>query len=535
MAVTTLATGSTLAPYSGTFGRREAAHLMRRTTYGTTKARIQEAEALGLAGALDRLLTPGVTLPAPINYDFEDDPNVPIGATWVTAPYVEGVDVQGYRARSLRQYQYDSYTADEISLSGRMAFFWHNHFGITENGDARPIYRYYALLRASATGNFRQLIEDVTVSEVMLRFLNGNESLIGNPNENYARELLELFTLGKGEHVGSGDYTTYTEDDIRAIANALTGWQVWYYGSREADNQPASVFRVNRHDPAPRQLSHRFGDRLLTVVGEEAYKEVVDAVFAHPLAAHYLCRKLYRFFVYYDIDADVEANVIAPLAQALVDADFEVAPVLRLLLGSQHFFDITQRGALVKCPLQFTSDLMLGFGFPRPTDSLYQNNWLTRAQLWHMERQQMLLRQPPSVAGWKAYYQAPQYNRSWINASTLGTRTDFANSVVGNGFTHQMRNHRLDLLRYIEDFDNPTDPNALVAEFAERLISEPLDPVQLASLKELLIPGLPDFEWTVEYGDHLAHPDDEDLANAVRAKLQAMVRALVTSPEFHLF
>ena len=534
MLTATLAPAS-LAPYTGAFTRREASHLLRRSTFAVSKTRVQEAEALGLSGTIDRLLTAGDPLPDPVNVDFEDDPNVPIGSTWITAPYVDGVNVNSYRARSLRQYQMQCYIRDEMSLSGRMAFFWYNHFGMPETGDGRAVYQYHKLLREDGLGNFRSLIERVTIALPMLIFLNGNQSIVDRPNENYARELLELFTLGKGPQVGSGDYTTYTEDDVRAIANALTGWRTRGNGSRDPAQQPESYFQESRHDPNPRQLSPRFNNRVLSVVGEDAYLEVIEAIFDHPKAAHYLCRKLYRYFVYYDIDADVELNIIEPMAQALVAANFEVAPVLRLLLSSQHFFDMLQRGALIKSPLEFCADVTFGLNFPIPTDDIYQENWLYRRIGWAMESQLMTLRQPPSVAGWKAWYQAPQYHRTWINASTLGARTDFANLITGNGVSHQGRSHKLDLLPFIEDFDNPSDPNDLIAEFAERLISEPLDAVQLAALKEVLIPGLPDFEWTVEYNEHLADPHDEDLAAAVRAKVHAMVRTLLNSPEFHLY
>ena len=529
----------TLAPYTGPFTRREAAHLLRRTTYGVRRGRVDEAVALGLDGALDRLLARQAPLPPVVNPYYEDDPGIPVGTVWVDKPRTPGVNDSGYKAQSLRVWQLRSYVRDEFSLTGRMALFWHNHFGIQEAGDGRVTYRYYARLRDQALGNFRQLVSDTTVDPVMLRFLDGQSSRKGNPNENYARELLELFTLGKGEQVAEGDYTTYTEVDIRAIANKLTGWI-----SRSPSDGEAAVgfFEPRRHDPTPRQLSHRFAEAELVVEGEAAYEEVIERVFAHPLAAHYLCRKLYRTFVFYDIDEAVEAAVIEPLAATLRDGGFEVAPVLRQLLGSQHFFDMQQRGAIVKSPLDYFADLFYGLPYPKTPTTVGESIPLTADHTLffyygnQLSTLEMDLKAPPSVAGWKAWYQSPQYNRVWINASSLGYRTSLASLVIQRVRVDSYGNrYQLELLPYIAEFDNPSDPNALVAELAERLISEPLAPEQLDGLKEILIPGLPDFEWTVEYGKHLDDPDDEDLRMSVRKRVHDVVYALVTSPEFHLY
>ena len=527
-----------LDPYAGPFTRREAGHLLRRTTFGVTRARVDEAVALGPGAAVDRLLAAQPPLAPPLNHFFEDHPGVPVGATWVDAPRPPGVNVNAYQGQSLRTWHLRSYIRDEFSVAGRMALFWHNHFGVTESGDARLTYRYYARLRDRGLGNFRRMVEETTVDPVMLRFLDGHTNRRGNPNENYARELLELFTLGKGEQVAPGDYKTYTEDDVRAIANRLTGWLPRSPGE---DAPAVGVFVANRHDPAPRQLSARFAGAQLSAEGEEAYREVVATVFAHPLAAHYLCRKLYRTFVHYDIDAAVEASVIEPLAARLRESDFEVAPVLRLLLASEHFFDVRERGALVKSPLDYLADLVNGLPFPKTPTTPGDNSALeAEYRLYFYFYNQlpamlMDLKSPPSVAGWKAWYQSPQYHRTWINASTLAHRTNIADVIVRRHRRDRGNDYRLELLPFIATFDNPADPNDLLAELAERLLSEPLAPEQLAALKEILIPGLPDFEWTIEYNHHLDDPDDEDLRRSVRQKVHDVTYALVTSPEYHLY
>jgi len=528
------ATVSGLAPYQGTFGQAEANHLLRRTTFAVTQERINDAIDKGLSGSIDQLLLAMGDFGEPVNPYFTEDPNVPVGQTWINAPLVDGVNVNSYRGQSMQGYIMRHMLEGGFSLSPRMWLFWHNHFGILRTSERRVMYTNYKLLHDYCIGNFKALIKEITVDPAMLSFLNGNQNRAGSPNENYGRELLELFTLGKGDQVASGDYTTYTEDDIRALSNALTGWQTRNFNSKVMGENPLALFNGRRHDPAPRQLSHRFDNKVLTVVGEDAYKEVVDTIFEHPLAAHYLCRKLYRWFVFYEINATVEAEIIEPMAQALRDNDFEIAPVLRILLSSEHFFDVRHRGALIKNPIDYVADATTGLGFRPDADLVAMYGFYRRLNVEAAE-QLLSLDSPPSVAGYPAWHQAPQYNRIWINASTLASKTDFVGFVTGNGIFHDGMRVRPDFINYIEDFNNPTDPNDLIDEMGLRIIGEPLSSTQIDALKEILIPGLPDFEWTVEYSDYLANPDDMDMRQAVGRKLDAVVSALLNSPEFHLY
>jgi len=143
---------------------------------------------------------------------------------------------------------------------------------------------------------------------------------------------------------------------------------------------------------------------------------------------------------------------------------------------------------------------------------------------------------PPSVAGWGAYYQTPAFSRIWINSSTLQERTRFtrtmtsANGVnVGEGVRA-----RYDYLGWIKQIPGATDPNDLISGLTFYLLPRPLTDGQLANLKEVLIPGLPDFEWTVEYAAHLADPDEGDIAASVEAKLRALFLAIFSLAEFQL-
>ena len=524
-----------LTPYTGPYLRAQAWHLLRRTTFGTTTARVTESVSLGLTATLDRLLSDDDFAALPLNVEGAGDPNVPIGQTWVEAPYVQGFDVNPYRQRSLRAWQLRSYRLGGLSAQAKLSLFWHNHFAVArDNADARLFYGYLATLRRHALGNVRALVSAIVTDGAMLRFLNGNENVVGDPNENFARELLELYTIGKGAAAGAGDYTTFTEGDVRALARALTGWTVRGINSTDPDSQPEAIFIARRHDTDAKQLSARLGGATIADNGAAEYEDVLDVVFAQATMGDYLVRKLYRWFVYYDITPEVEAEIIQPLASQLRADGFALAPTLRRLLGSEHFFDMQRRSAMIQGPIDFTLAVTAALATELPTD-LRGDHLAMLALVDACGAQQQEPSQPPTVAGWKAYYQAPLYARTWINATTLAAREDLTTALTTAGLELNRRVRvEADLLGLIGGFANPSNPNELIVELAERLLPEPLAASQVDALKGVLLPGLPDFEWTVEYNQHLGDPDDTALAAGLEAKLRSLAAALLTSAEAHL-
>ncbi|MCB0587951.1 MAG: DUF1800 domain-containing protein [Phaeodactylibacter sp.] len=524
---------SGLEPYTGPWEYEQAAHLLRRALFGPTYVQIREAAGQGLGPTLEQLFTPLPLPEPPLNHFFQEDPQVPVGQTWVDAPYYENVNVRGYRRQSLRAWTMELLYSEGASIREKLTLFWHNHFAVREINDAKFLYKHISLLRKYAWGNFRELVKAVTIDPAMLRFLNGNQNTRTAPNENFARELLELFTIGKGPLAGPGDYTNYTEDDIREIARVLTGWRDVGFFSTNPGISVGAIFRPFQHDSGQKQLSHRFNNILIEDMGDQEYAHLIDVIFQQDEAARFICRKLYRWFVYYVIDDNAEENVIAPMAQLLVDNDYEIQPALEALLGSAHFFDMLNVGPMIKNPLDFVMSSIKPFGveFPQPLRPRY-NGFL--ALFNSTVLQQMEYYNPPQVAGWKAYYQEPQYYRTWINATTLPIRMLVTDTMALNGFPAGDFRVRIDPLAFVETIDNPNDPNALIEEFVQILFPQPITDDQKAALKEVLIPGLPDFEWTVEYNLYLANPDDEELAEAVATKLRQLIQAMLSMPEFYL-
>jgi uncharacterized protein (DUF1800 family) len=525
-------TTATLAPYTGPWGAEQAAHLLRRCLFGPTRAEIQAAATAGLAAVVNGLLTAPAAPAPPLNVAAADT-TVAIGSTWVGQPFDQ--TLEGVRRSSLRAWWLGQLLTQTASLSEKMTLFWHNHF-VVELGDinsAQYGYEYVRLLRQHALGNIRQLAKDITVNPAMLRYLNGNASVVGAPNENYGRELLELFTIGKGPLIGAGNYTNYTEADVQAAAKVLTGW-------RDNASTVAGYFTASRHDATTKQFSSAFGNAKIAPNGAEEYKDLINLIFAQAETARFLVRALYRWFVYYIIDSQVEANIIQPLATLLIQSNYEVAPVLRALLSSEHFFDTATVGCLIKSPLDFTVGTcrQLELAFPPASSVVAQYGmWDYLNSLATV--QQQTLGDPPNVAGWVAYYQAPQYHELWINAVTLPRRNQATDLFIGTGYTRNGFTLKADPLALVQAMSaaisgTSSDPNLLVAEFVRLLVPLTLTASQLAFLKNALIPGLPDFEWTAEWTMYLGAPTNAARKNAVLAKLQAMLKALAVLGEYHL-
>ncbi len=528
-------TSAALLPYDGPFGKTQAAHLLRRTTFAVTPERVAVAARIGLAGSLDRLFAPDAPVPPPVRHTDAEDPNVRYGETWVTAPAVTGLSVNNYRQISVRNWMVGNFYEGGFSLERRMLLFFVNHFGVERSGDMRIVYRFYETLRRGMFGTLPELVKKVSVEPLMLLFLNGKDNRASSPNENYARELLELFTIGKGPLVGPGDYSNYTEDDVRALARALTGWQVLDQLRTDPALQPRSAFSKRHHDTTTKVMSARFGGASIANGDEDEYAAVVDLIFAQERAGDYFCRKLYRWFVYHRIDDAVERDVIEPLSAAFRESGYRIEVPIRLLLNSAHFYEERFRGGLVKSPLDEVLDLTAALGLALPEDPDHRY-WLLQRINNTCEAQEMALTAPPSVAGFKAYHQAPGYNRFWINASTLQYRTQAARSGIFSGYRRNANTvFQVDVLALIAGFENPSDPNDLVRELTDVMLPVALADTQLAALKEVLIPGLPDFEWTVEYGKHLDRPGDDKLRRAVLNRLHELVFAIASSAEFRLY
>lgn len=532
-----------LEPYAGPWGPPQVRHLLRRTTFGASPQDVAALSAMTPGDLVDLLLAETPLPDPPLNTNANDT-GAPVGGTWIDAPTS---DFNASRHNSLRAWWIGLMLNQGASLREKMTLFWHNHFA-TESAiirDARFTYRNNALLRSRALGNFRALTKDVTLDGAMLRYLNGDTNTAANPNENYARELQELFTIGKGPEIGPGNYTNYTEQDVQEAAKVLSGW-------RESGATFVSYFTASRHAQGNKQFSSAYGNAVVAgqagPAGANEVDDLLDIIFAQPETARFICRKLYRWFVYYVIDPAAEANVIAPLADIFRNGGYEIRPVLAALFGSAHFFDPVNVGCVIRNPLDLTVATARTFSVAYPAVALpdttnlaaLYNHWRYLSTQATAMQQELL--DPPGVAGWPAYHQDPLYHEMWINADTLANRREFTDilaGIAGNnpnfpGYRQNGFSQVIDPVAFANLSSNPADPNVLIDDWAAFLYPIDITPSQKDFLKEALLPGLPDYEWTVEWSEYVADPGDAGKAAAITTKLRELLSVMLAMPEYQL-
>jgi uncharacterized protein (DUF1800 family) len=545
-----------LDAYSGPWEYEQAAHLLRRAMFGPSYQQIREAVTDGLATTVSKLLdlsklpNTGPLNPGKIGRNTNiNDIYVPTGQSWV---YKENGEWKGkgypqndqaatqanqlYRRLSLRAWMIERILTEEVSIIEKMTLFWHNHFVTASTNEPLYEFAYIQTLRDNSLGNFRELTKKMTVDPAMLLYLNGNENTNAAPNENYARELFELFAIGKGPVAGPGDYTNYTEEDIRQAAKVLTGWSVPFRNIFQENIALTATFTQGRHDTSRKTFSHRFSNTTINSAGAEEYKQLVDMIFQQAECARYICRELYRWFLYYEIGPDTEQNIIEPLAQLLISNNYEMKPVIEALLKSQHFYDVLNIGPMIKNPIDFVFSSLKAFYYQEQLPAGIADRYTTLVGIGNLfTSMQMVYLDPPDVAGWKAYYQAPLFYRIWINATTLQARmaytTQYALGITPQGLPFR---NGFDVLKFTSRIQSPMDPISLIDEFVAILFPRPITDEQKDYLKEILLPGLPDYEWTIEYGDYLGNATNLLLRNAVESKLRNLLNAMLSMPEFYL-
>lgn len=518
-----------LNQYTGPWTQSEIIHLLRRTTFGVKYADVLAYQSMSMAQAVDDLLNVSTTPPAPPvnNYQgsYADPTGVTLGQTWVNAAYGDGT-VDSYRTYSLKSWWTGLMINQDRSILEKMVLFWHNHFAteMLTTAYARTKYNYNAMLRANALGNFKTLVRKVTTEPHMLFYLNGYLNTKTAPDENYGRELQELFTVGK-------DYTfNYTEDDVKAAARVLTGWRV-------NTTTFSSYFDATKHDTSAKSFSSFYNNYVIGSNGANETDDLINMIFNKQETALYICKKLYRFFCYYDIDQATEINIIAPLAQTLVFNGFNIKPVLELLLKSEHFYDINSQGCHIRTPMDFLIGGFRSFATSIPTTISIDKQY---ALLNYIRSYGSLLNQelgdPPNVAGWPAYYQSPEYYEVWINSNTLPKRMQFMDMMLNSGFSAGTGTAvKFDVLNFAKLFYSPGDPNLLIDFCVDVLFGLDISATKKTDLKinTLLSGQTTDSYWIVAWSNYISNPNTIN-TNTVKTRLTSLLTELSHMAEYHL-
>jgi len=528
-----------LEEYTGEWTTTEVAHLLKRTLFGVKVSDLNYFLGRSMSESVDELLTP-VAAPAsvPLNSyssgGYTDPTGVAAWDTWINT----GVDypdseMNTLRLDSLKCWWIGQLLNENRSIHEKLTLFWHNHFGVDsllhiEDIPARPWYDYYLILRANALGNMKQLVKEMTLSPAMLCYLNGNTNKKTAPNENYGRELQELYTIGKGP--GS----QYTEDDVRAAARVLTGHSV--------DSYFNYTFDVAGHDDQNKAFSNFYGSTIITgrsgASGAGELDDLLNMIFSNPEASKFICRKIYGFFVYYKIDDSIETNIITPLAQVFRSSGYDITAVMSVLLKSDHFYNMAYSSAcLIKSPLDFTLGLLREYQVKMPDPSDYGSSysaWEMILQTTSMLQQEIL--RIPEVAGWYAYYEGTAFHELWINSVTYTQRNAFTDEMITSGAMMNMVSLLIDPVDFAASLTSPGDPNLLISQSLDILYRVPLSAETILSLKtNILLSGLPtDAYWTAAWDAYIANPGDAIARGTVFNRLQALYKYLMNLPEYHL-
>lgn len=405
-----LAGTSGARPQSGIeWNARTAEHLLNRAAFGGDEAEIQAAVDAGLqatvARLIDRARGPGKDLhptdgllrgefpmPQAMTSGPDFDPPEPTLAL-ITDFYPDGGHLN--KISSIRSYAsewIDSMLAGEDPLRDRMTIFWHGHFvsSYDQVQDARDMLRQVAFLRANALGNLETLVRGVARDPAMLEYLNNDINVKAHPNENWARELMELFTLGEGH---------YTEDDIKESARAFSGWTT-------RDHQ--FYFARDEHDYGPKTL--------LGVTGNLDGDRVIDILLQREDCANFLAGKLLAYFE----GTAPSPERLAKYSSLLRGNGYRFDDMLRTLFLDPQFYREEIMGNRVAAPVEYFVGMARRMGVHAPADILYVASALSGQRLFA----------PPNVKGWAEGF-------SWINTGSVMQRSNYGGILLGE-FDHDL-------------------------------------------------------------------------------------------------
>jgi hypothetical protein len=463
-----------------------AGHLFRRSGFGTTYLDLRAAVERGFSVVIEEVLN-GTESAASLYAVLEN-----AGAAFA----------QGDSINNLRAWWIYTMLGTEHPLREKMTLFWHNHFVSSFTKVNRPskMYSQNRLLRKHALGKFPAFLMEISKDPAMLKYLDSNDNIKGRPNENYAREVMELFSLGLGN---------YTEKDIQEAARAFTGWHT---SGKDFE------FDERFHDFEQKTF--------LRKTGKWNGNDIVEIILEQPACAQFLSRKLYHYFV--SETAEPPDALLEPLASAFRKRDYDIAGIVSTILRSRHFYSEYAYRQKVKCPVEFA------LGAVRSVTSDKDKPFSHAVLVPKVDAMGQPLFAPPNVKGWPG-------GKTWLNTSTVLARHNFAQQVASGHLEANYSQPRfLDGEEGGDDIQRPSppprntppsNPNMDIAKLvAKENVKEPKAVVEFlfdvflqgevsAKSKEKLVAYMAD-----------AKPDDKERDHRIRET----AHAIMTMPEYQL-
>lgn len=546
---------ASLTPITGPLGKQRAAHLLRRATMGPTLQDISTFSSYTSQAAFTALLQND---PSPA---FPIDPNT--GTDWIYPNVPDPNQINDIWSDLTRSWWLSNIKNSGPNLTERMLWFYHTHIPVILtriSWNPQFAIDYLRLLRHYALGNYKDLVKAICIDNAMLIHLDGNLNIKSVPQENFGRELLELFTVGKGTELALGDYTNFTEQDVKALTKVLTGWGIDSTfqtvdavtgipsGKVKADNNG----NATQHDVTVKQFSPALNSQTIQTPNvanwtcsaasvQTELSDAIDMVFSSSHTAKHIVRRLYRQFVYFEITPTIETDIIEPLATTLMANNYDLMSVLEVLLQSEHFYDLDSPptndnsvGAIIKSPVDLIFGTLRIFELngPNPSTNLTQHYALYGQLLQQMSLQGLELFEPVDVAGYDPYFQVPSFHRYWISANYLANRYKFAELLI-NGFSSGGTSLlKLEVLPFVEaKATQASDPTLLVQDLVEWLIPIAIDQARFDYFKDDILLNSGAIDWTAEWNTYQSTSNN----TLVKAQLELLVKSIMQAPEYQLF
>jgi hypothetical protein len=472
-----------LAPEAWDYAK--ARHLLVRAGFGGTPQEVAKLHSLGLYRAVDHLVDFHQHPPADVSFDAVP----PSGAYFLEDKLrndfirgrVAGARQSAERAQlpQLRQWWLRRMVESPRPLQEKLTLLWHGHFAtqysVVQNSYA--IYHQNQLLREHAAGNFGGLLYGIVHDPVMIRYLDNNTNIKGHANENLAREIMELFSMGA--------YQGYTEKDVREASRALTGYTF--------DNRTGQFrFVGSQHDEGPKTIFGKSGN----YTGDDLVALILD----QPATSRFIARKLFEFFAY----QDPSDQMIESVAQVLTSNRYEIAPVLKNLFLSEEFYSPRAMGTQIKCPVQLVVGAMRDLGVKRLANAGLLDNAVR-------EMGQELF-EPPDVKGWR-------YGRPWINTNRIFDRYNATANLVRSVPLADGRSG-VDVVGLIQAGGCKCSDD-VVAYLANACLQRPLSEAKRKELIGYLGALPPADQWS-------------GLRDALNRRLQGLLVLMLSTPEFQI-
>jgi uncharacterized protein (DUF1800 family) len=546
---------ASLTPIAGLLGKQRAAHLLRRATMGPTLQDISTFSSYTSQAAFTALLQND---PSPA---FPIDPNT--GSDWIYPNVPDPNQINDIWSDLTRSWWLSNIKNSGPNLTERMLWFYHTHIPVILtriSWNPQFAIDYLRLLRYYALGNYKDLVKAICIDNAMLIHLDGNLNIKSVPQENFGRELLELFAVGKGTEVALGNYTNFTEQDVKALTKVLTGWGIDSTfqtvdpvtgipsGKAKGDNNG----NATQHDVTVKQFSPAFNGQSIqtpnvangtcsTASVQTELSDAIDMVFSSSHTAKHIVRRLYRQFVYFEITPTIETDIIDPLATTLMANNYDLMSVLEVLLQSEHFYDLDSPptndnsvGAIIKSPVDLVFGALRFFELngPNPSANLTQHYALYGQLLQQISLQGLELFEPVDVAGYDPYFQVPSFHRYWISANYLANRYKFAELLI-NGFSSGGTSLlKLEVLPFVEaKATQASNPTLLVQELVEWLIPIAIDQARFDYFKDDILLNSGAIDWTAEWNAYQSTSNN----TLVKAQLELLVKSIMQAPEYQLF